>query len=90
MYSSAITAITRRIAAAVIGVHAASLEAVAAQARRREEAAWTRVDNTQQEIEQLEKLADVQEMDAALASSAADDIRAAVAAELDILPFLRK
>ncbi len=90
MYRSTITAITRRFAGLVLGVHAAALTSVAAAASRREDKAWQRVENTQQEIDQLEKLAEVQEMDAALATSAADDIHTAVAAELGILPFINK
>jgi hypothetical protein len=90
MYHSVFITITRKFAALVLGVHAAALSGVAAAATRREEKAWQRVENTQQEIEQLEMLVEVQEYDAAIATSAADDIHTAVAAELGILPFINK
>lgn len=90
MYRSIATRITRSLAAAVLGVHATALTSVAAAAARREDKAWARVEHLQNEIDELEKLAEVTEVDAALATSAADDIHTAVAAELGILPFINK
>lgn len=90
MYRSTITAITRKFAGLVLGVHAAALTSVASAAARREDKAWQSVENTQKEIDELEKLAEVQEVDAAIATSVADAIHTAVAAEIGILPFINR
>ncbi len=86
---SRITALTRSIAAFVLGVHAESLRRVANKAQRVSNHAWARVDQTRDEIVDLERLLDVRIDDAEQLEDRATDTALAVQAELDILPFVK-
>lgn len=81
---------TRRLAALVLGVHATALEARAKAAERAEEKAWDAVHQTEQNINDLQLLRGIQETNAELETSIADQVHADVTAELNTLPFINR
>lgn len=90
MFQSSVARITRACSAFVLGIHASTLESVAAAAVRRERAAWNQSRATRAEVRELSKLAELQERDAVAASSTALLVDKAVYAEIASLPFINK
>lgn len=100
MFTSRVASLTRWFAAQVLHVHASTLNAVAAQAERQERKAWDGVYDAAAaceaaEIEAARLVRDaeqvhmVRSLDADLASKRADNVCDAVAAELNLLPYVQ-
>ena len=90
MIQSSIARITRACSAFVLGIHASTLQSVAAAAVRREDAAWARRRAIRLEIQELRRLEDLQVVDAVAAAAAANHTAEAVAIEIESLPFINK
>ena len=90
MFQSSIARITRACSAFVLGIHASTLQSVAAAAQRRESDAWAGLRATRREIKELRNLEALQVFDAESATVAANRTALAVAFEIESLPFINK